>query len=86
VFGEIGIEKLLLLLCVVLLLFGAKRLPEIGASMGRGIREFKRSVTGVSDALADGLDYEERSGMTQAALESPPLGDHVVGGPKRLVG
>jgi TatA/E family protein of Tat protein translocase len=86
VFGEIGIEKLLLLLCVVLLLFGAKRLPEVGASMGRGIREFKRSLGGVSDALADGLDLSERRDVSRAAPESPPFGDHVAGGPKRLVG
>ena len=60
VFGELGVEKLLLLLCVVLVLFGTKRLPEIGASMGRGIREFKRSLGSVSDTLAGGLDVSER--------------------------
>jgi TatA/E family protein of Tat protein translocase len=85
-FGEIGVEKLLLLLCVVLLLFGAKRLPEIGASMGRGIREFKRSLGGVSDAIGDGLDLSERRDISRAAAESSPFGDHVEGGPRRLVG
>lgn len=44
-FGEIGIEKILFLLIIVLLLFGAKKIPEIGSSLGRGIREFKRSVS-----------------------------------------
>jgi sec-independent protein translocase protein TatA len=43
--GEIGIEKIILILLVVLLLFGAKRIPEIGSSLGRGIREFKRSIS-----------------------------------------
>lgn len=42
--GGIGPEKILLLLLVVLLLFGAKRLPEIGQSLGKGIREFKGSL------------------------------------------
>jgi len=53
--GEIGIEKILLLLVVVLLLFGAKRLPEIGQSLGKGIREFRRSVNdlGSSSHAAD---------------------------------
>jgi sec-independent protein translocase protein TatA len=37
---------ILLLLLVVLLVFGAKRLPEIGRSLGTGMREFKQSVTG----------------------------------------
>lgn len=38
----------LMLLLVVLLLFGAKRLPELGQSLGSGIREFKSSITGES--------------------------------------
>jgi sec-independent protein translocase protein TatA len=38
--------EILLLLLVMLLVFGPKRLPEIGRSLGRGIREFKESVTG----------------------------------------
>ena len=41
---------LVILLLVVLLLFGAKRLPEIGRSLGVGMREFKDSVTGVQEA------------------------------------
>ena len=41
-FGNMGFMEILLILVVVLLLFGAKRLPEIGASMGKGIREFKK--------------------------------------------
>jgi sec-independent protein translocase protein TatA len=43
-FGGIGPEKILLLAVVVLLLFGAKRIPEIGSSFGKGIREFKKSI------------------------------------------
>jgi sec-independent protein translocase protein TatA len=39
-----GPEKILLLVIVVLLLFGAKRIPEIGSSFGKGIREFKKSM------------------------------------------
>ena len=44
-FGNMGFMEILLILVVVLLLFGAKRLPEIGASMGKGIREFKGSLS-----------------------------------------
>lgn len=50
-FGNLGFMEILLVLVVALLLFGAKRLPEIGASMGKGIREFKRSVTDVERNL-----------------------------------
>jgi sec-independent protein translocase protein TatA len=42
----IGIWEILILLLVALLIFGPKRLPEMGRSLGRGMREFKDSVTG----------------------------------------
>ncbi len=45
----IGLPEILIFLVVVLLLFGAKRVPEIGRSMGRGMREFKDAVTGHDD-------------------------------------
>jgi sec-independent protein translocase protein TatA len=52
-FGNMGFMEILLLLIVVLLLFGAKRLPEIGASMGKGIREFKKSISDVDRSLRE---------------------------------
>jgi sec-independent protein translocase protein TatA len=45
---NIGTGEIILLLLVALLLFGAKRLPEIGRSLGSGMREFKDSVTGAT--------------------------------------
>jgi sec-independent protein translocase protein TatA len=44
--GFIGLPEILLLGLVVLLVFGPKRLPEMGRSMGRGFREFKHSISG----------------------------------------
>ena len=44
--GFIGIPELLILFVVLLLVFGPKRIPEMGRSLGRGMREFKDSVTG----------------------------------------
>jgi len=53
--GFIGFPELLLLGLVALLVFGPKRLPEMGRSLGRGLREFKSSVTGDEDkALEQG--------------------------------
>ena len=43
-FGGMGMGEMVLIFLVVLLLFGAKRLPEIGSALGKGIREFKGSV------------------------------------------
>ena len=46
---NIGTGEIVLLLLVALLLFGAKRLPEIGRSLGKGMREFKDSISGKDD-------------------------------------
>ena len=47
----ISIWELMILLVVLLLIFGAKRLPEMGRSLGKGMREFKDGVTGVEQAV-----------------------------------
>jgi sec-independent protein translocase protein TatA len=44
--GELSIGHLLVVLVIVVLLFGAKRIPEIAGSMGKGIKEFKASIGG----------------------------------------
>jgi sec-independent protein translocase protein TatA len=49
---EIGIAGLVVILIVALLVFGPKRLPEMGRSLGRGMREFKDSVSGKEDTHA----------------------------------
>ena len=53
-FGPIGLPQILVILLIILLIFGAKRLPEIGASLGKGIRTFKSSVTGEDEAGSAG--------------------------------
>lgn len=42
--GGIGMSELLVILLIVLIIFGAGRLPEIGAGLGKGIRNFKKAV------------------------------------------
>jgi sec-independent protein translocase protein TatA len=46
-------QEILLILFILLLLFGAKRLPELGQSLGKGIREFKRGVSEIKEDLED---------------------------------
>ena len=48
---NVGPWELLLILGMLLLLFGAKRLPEMGAAMGKGIREFKKNISEVKQEL-----------------------------------
>lgn len=47
----IGVPELLILLVVLLLVFGAKRLPEMGKSLGKGMREFKDGISGLDDTV-----------------------------------
>lgn len=52
-FGQIGMQEIILILFILLLLFGAKRLPELGQSMGKGIREFKRGLNEIKEDMED---------------------------------
>jgi len=58
-FGNFGMGELLMVLVIVLVLFGAKRVPEIGASIGKGIREFKRNISDVDRHLRE-PEHENR--------------------------
>lgn len=51
--GNIGPMELFIILVIVLVIFGAKRVPEIGASFGKGIREFKRSLSDVDRSIKE---------------------------------
>lgn len=57
--GGIGMTELIVIMLIILLLFGAKRLPEIGNSLGRGIREFKRATKEITSDL-DGSDDDTK--------------------------
>lgn len=59
-FGSFGFGEILIVLVIVLLLFGAKRIPEIAGSMGKGIREFKKSINEVQNSVQADLTHTER--------------------------
>jgi sec-independent protein translocase protein TatA len=65
----IGPTELLILLLIILLLFGARRIPEIGRSVGTGMREFKDSVTGKGDREDEGRP--ELAGSRETSAEEP---------------
>jgi len=76
----IGIWEILILLLVVLLVFGPKRLPEMGRSLGKGMREFKDSISGIEkdeEPQQQQLPPPEQPTVTQAtsapaATPAPP--------------
>jgi sec-independent protein translocase protein TatA len=65
---NIGPLEIAIVLIIVLIIFGPKRLPELGRSMGRGIREFKGSLSG------DDKDKDEAD-ANRAELEASQSGD-----------
>lgn len=55
----LGLPELLIILLVVLLIFGASRLPGVGSALGKGIRSFKTSVTGEDEKAGREASSEE---------------------------
>lgn len=80
--GNLGMWEILLIMVVVLLLFGAKRLPEVGSSIGKGIREFKRSISDTQDAIMS--SDEQRSNLPPRQTDSAQQPSPTAGEPKRL--
>ena len=71
--GPIGIPELIIVLVILLVIFGPKRLPGLGRSLGTGMREFKDSISGESKAE----DAEDRRALEAAPAatttpEAPP--------------
>ena len=81
--GNLGPWEIILILVVVLLVFGAKRLPEMGAAMGKGIKEFKANIKEVKESI-DSVDepVSARSLSEKSSMDSPnPVDDRE---PKKL--
>lgn len=75
-FGNLGFMEILLILVAVLLLFGAKRLPEIGASFGKSITAFKRGLSDADRAVREELPSDRlNAGASPAskAKEEEPV-------------
>lgn len=79
--GNLGFTEIMLIMVVVLLLFGAKRLPEVGSSIGKGIREFKRSLSDTQEAI---MGNEEQRTLQPRQPDAPPQTTPSSGEPKRL--
>lgn len=58
-FGSIGFPELLVILTIALLIFGPKKLPEVGKSIGRAIREFRRTSDEIKEKFEEEIRAEE---------------------------
>ena len=82
--GNLGPMELFIILVIVLVIFGAKRVPEIGASIGKGIREFKRNISDVDRQIKE----PERDARVDRMNAGDPVvrrDDEATSEPKRLI-
>jgi sec-independent protein translocase protein TatA len=63
-FGPVGPTELILIILIVVIIFGARRLPELGKSLGEGIKNFKKSVTS-REKESDSKEESEPSSKDQ---------------------
>ena len=71
-FSNLGLPEILIILLIVLLLFGAKRIPEVAGSLGKGINEFKRNMSDAQRAITDPI-RDEMNRSVPSADQDPSL-------------
>jgi sec-independent protein translocase protein TatA len=79
-FGNLGFGELMVILVIVLVLFGARRVPEIGASIGKGIREFKKNISEIDREVRDPIPQARSAERLSSAEDEAPRPE-----PKRLM-
>jgi len=80
-FGSVGMPELILIFIVALLVFGPKKLPEIGKSLGKGLAEFKRASEDLKKTIEDEIEAGKREAAslqqevkeTKALLSAPAV-------------
>jgi sec-independent protein translocase protein TatA len=58
-FGSIGVPELIVILAIALLIFGPKKLPEVGKSLGKALREFRRTSDEIKEKIEEEIQAEE---------------------------
>jgi TatA/E family protein of Tat protein translocase len=73
-FGSIGMQELIIIFVIALIIFGPRRLPELGKSLGKSIAEFKRASNELRNTLEDEIriDEQRQTKSTVASNPSPP--------------
>ena len=71
-FGSIGFPELLVIFVIALIVFGPKKLPDLGRSLGKSLAEFKRASAELRNTLEEEVRLEERKAAV-AAAPAPPI-------------
>ena len=75
-FGPLGWPEIVIILVVALLLFGGKKLPELAKGLGKGLRVFKKEISGVREGIENAIDTEpDDEDNTQAADDAQVAND-----------
>jgi sec-independent protein translocase protein TatA len=69
-FGSLGMPELIVIFVIALIVFGPRKLPELGRSLGRGIAEFKKATNELQSSLEDEIRLEERRSADAASTGS----------------
>ena len=85
--GSLGMTEILIILLIILLFFGARRIPEIAGSFGKGIREFKKSINEVERTIREPEPTDRvRPGDETVARREREKDETPRPDPKRLIG
>lgn len=82
-FGGLGMWEIVLILVVVLVVFGPRRLPELGGALGKGIREFKSSFRDIGDELKRPIDEDSRKDLGSGSRTAVPPGNQAEAAPAK---
>ena len=84
--GNLGFPEIMIILVIVLLLFGAKRIPEIAGSMGKGIKEFKKNINEATREIDDSPPrYDNRLNPSDTPRAADRTPEESRPEPKRLI-
>src|SRR5580765_5848170 len=70
-FGSIGMPEMLVILVIALIIFGPRKLPELGKSLGKSLAEFKRASNDLRNTLEEEIKVEEQQNVKRTA--PPPI-------------
>ena len=71
-FGSVGVPELIIIFTIALIIFGPRKLPELGKSLGKSLAEFKRASNDLKSTLEEEIRIEEQQTVKKAAPPSLP--------------